>query len=155
YKTIELVTLAQACVGQFGLDSRMAAAINEGKDLHRLVAARVLKKSEPEVTDAERASAKPINFGKPGGMGTDTLVSYAKVNYGVRLTTAEAEKFSKAWLQLFPEMEDFLEDTVDVPLELAGLLGLTPSSHHEHTGSRKFLDHPDNSGKKDRPHRLL
>lgn len=83
YKTVELATLAQACIGQFGLASGMAQAINAGQDLHTLVAARVTGKPESQITKAERENAKPINFGKPGGMANNTLKQYAKVNYGV------------------------------------------------------------------------
>jgi hypothetical protein len=155
YKTIELGTLAQACVGQFKLKSKMAEAINAGKDLHTLVAARVLGKSQADVTKDERAKAKPISFGKPGGMGTDTLLTYAKCNYGVRLTRQEAEELSDAWFRLFPEMKEFLKDTVDTPYELAKLLDLTPSSHHQHTDDSRFLNHPKNAGRVDRPHRIL
>src|SRR5262249_27441435 len=126
YKTIELATLAQACIAQFSLDSRMAQAINAGKDLHTLVAARVKNKDEDEVTKDERKKAKPINFGKPGGMGDTTMRQYAKVSYGVRLTDAEVKDLSDAWFDLFPEMRDFLADATDTALELARLLGLTP-----------------------------
>ncbi len=156
YKTIELATLAQACIGQFLLTSKMAEAINADKDLHRLVAARVLGKLEEEVTKAERNKAKPINFGKPGGMGIETLLTYAKCNYpGVRLTPQEAEQLSEAWFQLFPEMRRFLQDTVDIPYNLAKLLTLTPLSHYQQTQDDRFLNHPDNAGRADKPHRIL
>jgi DNA polymerase I-like protein with 3'-5' exonuclease and polymerase domains len=155
YKTIELATLAQANIGQFQLESKMAEAINADKDLHRLVAAHMLGKDEDEITKAERNKVKPINFGKPGGMGIETLLSYAKCNYGIHLTRQEAEELSEAWLRLFPEMEEFLKDTVDVPYKLAKLLGLTPSSHFNHTGDERFLVHPENAGRKDKPHRIL
>lgn len=155
YKTIELGTLAQACLGQFELKSKMADAINADKDLHRLVASCVLGKPEEEITKAERSKAKPINFGKPGGMGTETLLTYAKCNYGVRLTQQEAEELSEAWLRLFPEMNEFLRDTVDTPYELAKLLKLTPTSHHEHTQDTRFLNHLENSGRESKPHRIL
>jgi DNA polymerase I-like protein with 3'-5' exonuclease and polymerase domains len=155
YKTIELGTLAQACVGQFKLKSKMADAINADKDLHRLVAARVLGKPEEEITKGERNKAKPINFGKPGGMGIETLLTYAKCNYGVRLTRQEAEMLSEAWFRLFPEMKKFLEHTVDTPYELAKLLNLTPSLHYKHTNDDRFLHHHDNVGLATRPHRIL
>jgi len=155
YKTIELGTLAQACLSQFKLTSKMAKAINANKDLHRLVAARVLGKPEAEITKAERNKAKPINFGKPGGMGIETLLTYAKCNYGVRLTRQEAEELSNAWLQLFPEMDEFLTDTIDIPFELAKLLDLTPSSHHKHTDDDRFLNHSENEGQQDKPLRIL
>ena len=69
YTTIELTALAQACSAQFGLDSEMGRRINAGQDLHRVLAACVTGKPEVAVNADERAKAKPVNFGKPGGMG--------------------------------------------------------------------------------------
>lgn len=155
YKTIELATLSQACRSQFGLDSKMAAAINAGKDLHTLVAARVMHKKRSEVTDDERAKAKPINFGKPGGMGDAAMRQYAKTSYGIVLTDADVAALSAAWFELFPEMQDFLADASDAPKELAKLLKLTPASHYAHTEDRRFLDHPENEGRERKPHPIL
>ncbi len=155
YKTIELATLAQACVAQFGLDSQMAAAINADQDLHTLVAARVTSKDPEEVTKADRKKAKPINFGKPGGMGAAKLKQYAKASYGVRLTDEEVQNLSDAWFELFPEMKGFLGDTNDTWAELARFLELTPASHYEHTGDRRFYGHPDNKGRQQKPHAIL
>ena len=108
YATIEMATLAQSLQGQFGLRSKMAKAINAGKDLHRLVAARVAGKPESEVTRDERQKAKPINFGKPGGMGNATLKMYAKAGYGIELDEDEVQALSDSWFDLFPEMKEFL-----------------------------------------------
>lgn len=138
YSTIELATLAQACIGQFGLSSAMADAINAGKDLHTLVAARVTNKGEAEVTKDERKKAKPINFGKPGGMGDAAMRKYALASYGVQLTEEEVYTLSEAWFELFPEMQEFLNDDVNTPLELAKLLDLTPDSHAQHTGDARL-----------------
>jgi DNA polymerase I-like protein with 3'-5' exonuclease and polymerase domains len=155
YATIELATLAQARLAQFGLDSQMAAAINADQDLHTLVAARVTGKDQEEVSKADRKKAKPINFGKPGGMGSATLKQYAKASYGVQLTDEEVEDLSDAWFELFPEMKDFLADTHDTWAELAKLLDLTPASHYEHTGDRRFISHPENRGREQKPHAFL
>jgi DNA polymerase I-like protein with 3'-5' exonuclease and polymerase domains len=155
YSMIEMVTLAQACLGQFRIRSMMAEAINADKDLHRLVAARVLGKNEADVTPEERSKAKPINFGKPGGMGDATMCQYARVSYGVTLTDAEVAALSDAWFALFPEMRTFLTDTSDTPRELAKLLDLTPASHHEHTDDPRFLKHPENAGEEREPNRVL
>jgi hypothetical protein len=155
YTTLELATLAQACLAQFRLESAMAIAINADQDLHTLVAARVTNKPEAEVTKEERKKAKPINFGKPGGLGNTTMRQYAKISYGVHLTDEEVQSLSDAWFELFPEMRAFLQDTGDAPLELAQLLGLTPASHHEHTGNGRFLWHPDNTGSESVPNAIL
>jgi hypothetical protein len=44
---------------------------------------------------------------------------------------------------------------VDTPYELAKLLGLTLSSHYQHTEDDRFLKHPENSGLEDKPNRIL
>ena len=155
YKTIELATLSQVCLSQFGLESKMAAAINAGRDLHTLVAARVMHKKRSEVTDDERAKAKPINFGKPGGMGDAAMRQYAKTSYGIVLSDAEVAALSTAWFELFPEMQKFLADASDAPMELARLLKLTPASHYAYTENRRFLDHPENEGREREPHPIL
>jgi len=155
YGMIELATLAQACLTQFGLDSQMAAAINRGEDLHILVAARMLGKSLNDVTKSERQKAKPVNFGKPGGMGNETLTHYAKASYDAILTPEEAEALSKSWFDLFPEMREFLRDGIDTPLELAKLLDLSPATHFADTGDPRFFRHTENAGREDRPHPIL
>lgn len=155
YATIEMAALAQAQIRQFGRPSAMAAAINAGKDLHRLVAARVTGKTESAVTPEERRKAKPINFGKPGGMGNATLRSYARASYGVHLSEEEVASLSDAWFDQFPEMRDFLKKDIDPGFEVARLFGLTPASHAEHTGSLRFLHHPENAGREKTPHRIL
>jgi DNA polymerase I-like protein with 3'-5' exonuclease and polymerase domains len=155
YSTIELVTLAQACRTQFGFDSKMAEALNQGKDLHTLVAARVQGKAEADVTKEERKNAKPINFGKPGGMGNPALQHYAKASYGVSLSDTEVRELSDAWFGLFPEMQMFLADSDDMPQELATLLDLTLAGHYQHTGDGRFAQHPENAATMDQPSAIL
>lgn len=133
----------------------MAEAINEGKDLHRLVAARFFDKDESAVTGEERRKAKPINFGKPGGMGTRSLQQYAATSYGVKLSDLEVKALSESWFGLFPEMRDFLQDNVDVTHNLATTLGLTPLGYFQHTDRDTFLKHLNNIGRENLPHPIL
>jgi DNA polymerase I-like protein with 3'-5' exonuclease and polymerase domains len=154
YATIEMATLAQSVQAQFDLKSKMAKAINSGTDLHRLVASRVARKSQSRITDEERQKAKPINFGKPGGMGNVTLKAYAKANYKVTLDDDEVQALSDSWFELFPEMEAFLGGD-DLGKEIARVFNLTPATYFDHTGSRKFLDHPANQGRAEQPHAIL
>lgn len=56
-----------------------------------MVAAKVTGQSEDQVTKDERSKAKPINFGKPGSMGSATLKDYARASYGITLADAGAE----------------------------------------------------------------
>ncbi len=155
YSTVEMATLAQSVVSQMRIPSEMAEAINSGTDLHRLVAARFFQKPEGKVTPAERQKAKPINFGKPGGMGHLALKRYAKASYGIDLADDEVRQLSDFWLDLFPEMDEFLNDGDDLGLRVAERFNLTPSTLYEHTGSRKFINHPNNDGREQHPHPIL
>jgi hypothetical protein len=155
YSTIEMATLAQSILGQLGIPSRMADAINAGSDLHRLVASQFFNKSEDEVTNDERQKAKPINFGKPGGMGSRALKQYSATSYGIHLTDAEVEALSESWLDRFPEMREFLGDDDGVITNIATRLDLTPTTYFEHTDRATFLNHPDNAGREHAPHPIL
>lgn len=155
YSMIEMVTLAEACIAQFGLQSAMAKALNADEDLHKVIAACVTGKAVSEVTEDERQRAKAINFGKPGGMGDATLKESARKGYGVDLTDAEVAELSESWFNAFPEMRAFLNDETDLCLEVARFLNLTPNSHFEHTGSMKFSGHPENYGLESLPNRAL
>jgi DNA polymerase I-like protein with 3'-5' exonuclease and polymerase domains len=151
YNTVELATLGQAIITQFGRASKMAESINDGKDLHKLVAARVTGKPEFEVTKADRQKAKVMNFGKPGGMGSKTLQRYAKASYGVDLDFWEITQLEAAWLNLFPEMNDFLGDDGDLGEDVAHHFGLTPQAICNHTQSDRYVQHPDVAGHEDEP----
>jgi hypothetical protein len=155
YATIEMATLAQSVQSQLGIASQMAEAINAGRDLHRLVAARFFGKSEDQVTKGERQKAKAINFGKPGGMGSRALKQYAATSYGVTLSDTEVQALSESWLALFPEMREFLRDEDGIISSIAERLDLTPTTYYDHTDRDTFLSHPDNKDRPDVPHPIL
>ncbi len=155
FAAIEMATLGQGTVSQFGLASRLADALNAGRDPHQMVAALATRKDEADVTGDDRQKAKPINFGKPGGMGDDTLKQYARSTYRVDLSDAEVRALSDAWFSLFPEMREFLRNDSDTGLEVARFFGLTPRSFYEETGSRKFLDRRESAARGDRPSPIL
>jgi DNA polymerase I-like protein with 3'-5' exonuclease and polymerase domains len=152
YATIELRTLSQALMMQFGLDSHMAEDINTAVDLHRVVAARMkaarlpngaailadpvrLAELERALTKAERNAAKPANFGLPAGMGARTFAEYARAQYGQACTEEEAHDWKQAWLTSFPEMQHYLrDDNFDAGLALAEELDLTPRNYACATG---------------------
>jgi len=138
YQTVEMATLAQALIRQFGLPSKMADAINAGLDLHELVAKEVAGQIGKEYQPADRQKAKPINFGKPGGMGDEGLRRYAKSSYGVELTEEDVVALTRTWFQLFPEMETYLEGDSDLGLQIAKIFNLTPFQHKLHTSSNSF-----------------
>lgn len=117
YNTVELVTLAQTCLDWFGW-SRMADAINAGKDLHLAFGADMMQipydeakerkaKGDPAVKEA-RTNAKVANFGFPGGLGVKTLVEYAQ-GFGVTLDFNTAQDLRDQWRASWPEMELYFE----------------------------------------------
>ena len=77
---------------QFGWPSKLAEAINAGKDVHRMIASFLLGKPSEEVTKAERQGIKPVSFGRPGGMGAATLQQVARAGYGIDLPLEEVER---------------------------------------------------------------
>jgi hypothetical protein len=94
--------------------SEMRRTLNEGRDIHLDFAATLLgisydealrrhKEKDPEVKKY-RQWAKPVNFGLPGGLSVDSLVSYARKVYGIKLTRKEAKWLYQQWLKKFPEM---------------------------------------------------
>ena len=116
YATLELCSLGQVCIDLFGF-SRMAEAINGGKDLHVDMASELLGLSYEEAIsryeegDAEvksfRQMSKAANFGFPGGLGADSFVEYALASYGVRISPTEAHALKARWMQKWPEMQQF------------------------------------------------
>jgi DNA polymerase I-like protein with 3'-5' exonuclease and polymerase domains len=95
------------------LELRVAAALaNEavllemfaqGGDPHRATAARFLNKPEREVSDAERAGAKPVNFGALFGITPQGLVANA-LEQGVELSASEAARFLSAFRSTYPTL---------------------------------------------------
>lgn len=151
YSAIEMATLGQAIQGQLGFQSALVEAINLGHDVHRRMAAKMTGKCPEEITKEERQRAKAINFGKPGGMGNASLIRYAKASYGVMLSEEEAESFSDAWLDEWPEMTEFLDRTDDIGEEIAKLLSLTPQRHFDATMDNRFWCYAEREGRLNQP----
>jgi len=118
YSAGELHTLAQACRDLFGF-SKLGDMLNEGVDVHLWFGALAYgppggsyeealaryKAGDPEVR-AWRQSAKPITFGRPGGMGARRMVITARKSYGVRFTREEAQRLIALFDAAFPEIAD-------------------------------------------------
>lgn len=125
YSQIELVVLGHAIQHQFREPSVLAELVNSGLDVHRLIAGRMLGKDSADVTKAERNSVKPVSFGRPGGMGAETLQKIAKAGYGIDMTTEQVDERIQAYHQLCPELDAFLTDEIDSRKVVARELGLT------------------------------
>ena len=111
-------TLAQVCVDKFG-QSKMADALNSGKDLHTWVAATILGCSYEEAVarinagdpeaKAARQTSKPANFGYPGGCGVNRFMSFANAQLPkhLHLDYHGAAELKKQWYSAWPEMNDY------------------------------------------------
>lgn len=120
YDTFELRWLAEVCLRLFG-ESRLAEAFQNGLDPHTDVAAKILGISYEEAlaglksADQElkkrvknaRDCAKVANFGLPGGLGIDSLITFARKSYKVTLTREAAVKLKEDWLRALPEMRKY------------------------------------------------
>lgn len=111
YKTLELCTLAQFCLDEFG-ESHMADLLQQGLDLHLNVAAKLLgityeealaRRDDPEIKEHRRL-AKGLNFGLPGGLGPDALVEYLR-GYDFDIDRGRAAELKNEWLASYPEMQ--------------------------------------------------
>ena len=78
----------------------MLEAYVRGDDLHILTARRLVGRDE--VTKADRQLAKAVNFGLLYGMGSKAFRVYARSNYGVDLTEAEAGQYRAAFFAAYP-----------------------------------------------------
>jgi DNA adenine methylase len=119
YSALELRTLAAECEQRFG-ESTLADVIRAGTDPHAHTAALLLgmeldeflavEKSDPKRFKLARQRAKAINFGVPGGLGSRSLSSYAKLTYGVDLSEDEAAEFRERFLyEIYPEIGEYME----------------------------------------------
>lgn len=133
FSGLELCTLAQVVVTKFER-SRLADALNNGWDPHLMIAEKILgwdyqtlkaikaAGAGPDCisgktsikcacrycqVDDARQTGKVANFGFPGGLGPESLVGYALMSYGVRLTVDEARRLKNFWLSTWPEMKDY------------------------------------------------
>jgi DNA polymerase-1 len=112
----ELRSLAQVQLWLFGR-SKLAREIKAGVDPLLSFAAKLLgigyeeakrRKSEPKVKETRQFAKIPM-YGAPGGLGVDSLVDYARTNYGVFLTAAQAQKLRADWLEAYPEMRLYFD----------------------------------------------
>jgi hypothetical protein len=122
YHIAELCSLAQVLLDKFGY-SKMAEALQEGRELHLETAAGILgityseavsrhSVGDEEVKEA-RQLAKALNFGLPGGLGAASFKNYAKASFGVDVTEDEARELKEKWLNRYPEMSLYFREIAD------------------------------------------
>lgn len=81
----------------------------ERTDIHQATAALLLGKNERDVTTEERKRAKVVNFGLLFAMQEAGLQEYARENYGVILSEAEASRWRRDFLGQFDRIRSWQE----------------------------------------------
>jgi hypothetical protein len=120
YSSAELHTLAQVHIDLFG-KSTLAEILNSGRDVHLLFGCEAygagsalsyqqiidqkLKKLEPYCN--WRQAAKPIVFGRPGGMGAAKIVITARKSYQVIFDLPEAKRLIRLYDGMIEEMPKY------------------------------------------------
>lgn len=112
----ELRGMAQACLMIVG-SSKLAEALNAGKDPHLILGAQLSGRSYDEIKAAyangeqwavdSRQSAKIGNFGFAGGMGVEKFCLFAKTAYGTILSIEDGTALREAWLAAWPEFREY------------------------------------------------
>lgn len=102
YSQIELRVLASVCG-----DKNMQEAFLSGADIHTRTASQVFGVPEDFVAPEMRSAAKAVNFGIIYGIGAFSL------SKDINVSVAEAKKYIESYLKNFPDVEKFMNDTVD------------------------------------------
>lgn len=101
YSQIELRVLAHMSGDKSLIDS-----FNNGEDIHRATASRVLGIPEDEITIEERSRAKAVNFGVIYGMSSFGLSTELKIS------RKEAESYIEAYFSKHSAVREFMDDSV-------------------------------------------
>ena len=101
YSQIELRILAHMAKVQ-----ALIEAFNNGADIHTKTASDIFHIPKEEVTSRERRIAKAVNFG----------IIYGISGYGlsenVGITPSEAKKFINEYLETYPGIKDYMDNTI-------------------------------------------
>lgn len=138
YAQIELRIAAQV-VG----DERLLEVFRSGGDPHSTTAALIAGIPVADVTPAQRAKAKPPNFGFLFGMGAPRFVDYALKDYGVVFSLDEARKFKDGYLRAYPGIarwQRLIGDTA--PTEMRTVGGRIRAFPNRNEGYSHRLNHP-------------
>jgi DNA polymerase-1 len=88
----------------YSQDSTMMRIFNTGRDVHMETAMAVTGLTEGEVTSEQRKMAKAVNFGFLYGMGWHKFMDYAKENYELDVTEAQAKIARKEFFAQFKSL---------------------------------------------------
>ena len=101
YSQIELRILAH-----ISGDAAMQEIFRTGGDIHRSTAARIYGMPPEMITPRLRSSAKAVNFGIVYGIGAYSL------SRDIGVTVKEAEAFIQSYLDSFPGVRKYMDDTI-------------------------------------------
>ncbi len=120
FNQAELVALSQVTYAAFGF-SKMRDTLNAGMDMHvdfgkeifaintgqrvDYDAAFKLYKIGDKIWDDLRQMAKGFNFGKPGGLGSASFMSYLRKAWHKEITEEQSKRLGAQWLRYYPEMK--------------------------------------------------
>lgn len=85
-------------------EETLIQAFAEGKDIHKVTAAKIFNKQYNEITREERSRAKTINFGLIYGMSSFGL------SQSLGITPDAANTFMKAFFLEFPRVREYFEN---------------------------------------------
>lgn len=129
YSQIELRVLAHMAG-----DEELIQAFNDGKDIHRITAAKVLGIPEDEITPAQRSSAKAVNFGVIYGMSGFGL------SEELSISRKEAEKYIKDYFDRYVAVKEFMDQQVSLCRELGYVVTIVGRKRHiNEIGASNFM----------------
>jgi DNA polymerase-1 len=103
YSQIELRIMA-ALSG----DEEMLKAFNEGKDIHRITAAKIYQIDENEVDSDMRRKAKTANFGIIYG------ISAFGLSQRLNIPRSEAKELIDGYFENFPKIKEFMDKQIEL-----------------------------------------
>lgn len=97
FVTGDLAQVELRVAGLISEDPVIMEAYAQGKDLHRMMAAKMTGKNESDITKNERTIAKGVNFGLLYGGGAKGLQQYVRASYGISMTMEQAKQAKQAF----------------------------------------------------------
>lgn len=85
-------------------EPRMIQAFEEGADIHKRIAAMILRKPESEITKAERQLGKKIGHASNYGMGVDRFREVCWEELHLPFTREEAKRLQNQYFDAFPRI---------------------------------------------------
>ena len=95
-------------------DPNLTAVFREGRDLHDETAAAISGVPVDQVSKAQRAAAKAVNFGSIYGIGPRSLAENAFDAYGIEMAEQEARGALERFFQRYPVLQRWMRQHADM-----------------------------------------